>query len=314
MLETVEGIDWVLIGSKNCEHREHCLAAFKAGKHVFCEKPLAITVEECEEITNAHKASGKLFATGFVLRHAPLYIKMYELIQSGILGKLVSVEADEVLTPGHGGYIMRNWRRFKEQGGPHILEKCCHDVDILNWLIGSIPRRVASFGGTDVFTKENRPENDDDYLLYTTWNAWEDVDPFLTEKGIVDNQVVIMEYRNNVRVTFHANCNSAWPQRRLMICGTKGTMEGNLIDGSLRYRTIANRYNEERIQVNGSGMHGGADSIIMDNLAESMFKGVTPKATGREGLLSAIVCIAVDEAMVKGQVVDVEPYWARFSV
>lgn len=119
-----------------------------------------------------------------------MYVKLKELIDSGTLGRIISVEANEILSPSHGGYIMRNWRRFKEQAGPHILEKCCHDIDILNWLIGSVPTRVASFGGTNIFVPENRPEDDSTRLLYEKWpQAWEDVDPFLSEKNIADNQV-----------------------------------------------------------------------------------------------------------------------------
>lgn len=53
-------------------------------------------------------------------------------------------KADELLSPSHGGYIMRNWRRFREQSGPHLLEKCCHDIDILNWIVGSLPSKVAA--------------------------------------------------------------------------------------------------------------------------------------------------------------------------
>jgi len=121
MLKIVEDVDWVLIGSKNCEHMEHCIAAFGAGKNVFCEKPLAISLDQCGQIMRAHRKSGKLFATGFVLRHAPLYVKLHAMINEGVIGRLISVEANELLSPAHGGYIMRNWRRFKGESGPHIL-------------------------------------------------------------------------------------------------------------------------------------------------------------------------------------------------
>jgi len=194
------------------------------------------------------------------------------------------------------------------------LEKCCHDIDILNWLIDSVPHRVASFGGTNIFTKENRP-NEDDLDVYKSWTqAWENIDPFSSEKDIADNQVVIMEYRNNVRVTFHTNSSCGWSERKIKLCGTKGTIEGNLIDGTMKLRTIGRIYKEENIQLKSIGIHGGADSIIVNDLAESMHKGTIPKATGMEGLSSAIVCLAIDEAMVTGQVVDLEPFWKRFNL
>jgi predicted dehydrogenase len=50
---------------------------------------------------------------------------------------------------------MRNWRRHKNLSGPHILEKCCHDIDLINWIVESLPSKVCAFGGNNIFTKEN---------------------------------------------------------------------------------------------------------------------------------------------------------------
>jgi hypothetical protein len=71
-----DDVDWVMIFSPNAFHKEHVLCAFAAGKHVFCEKPLATEIDDCQEIFEAHQASGLTFATGFVLRYAPLYRKV----------------------------------------------------------------------------------------------------------------------------------------------------------------------------------------------------------------------------------------------
>ena len=85
-----------------------------SGKHVFTEKPIAISIDDCCKLEEAHEQAKHLkFATGFVLRHAPLYIEIQRLLLSGELGKVVSVEANEMLRPYHGGYIMRNWRSRK---------------------------------------------------------------------------------------------------------------------------------------------------------------------------------------------------------
>ena len=70
------GVDWVLVFSPNAYHKEHIIAGFKAGKHVFSEKPLATTIEDCQAIYKAHQKSKQLFATGFVLRYAPIYRKL----------------------------------------------------------------------------------------------------------------------------------------------------------------------------------------------------------------------------------------------
>jgi len=311
----VEGIDWIMIGSKNYQHYNHCIDSFKANKNVFCEKPLAISIEECENIRKVYKETKKLFATGFVLRHAPMYEKIKEIVSNGELGELISIEANELLAPGHGGYIMRNWRRYREQSGPHILEKCCHDIDILTWLVGTVPSKVAAFGGTNIFLPKNAPEKAEDLDHYQWWpQAYEDVNPFTVDKTIEDNILVILEYRNNVRVTFHTNCNSAWAQRRMEICGIKGTLEADFVTDNIKWKKIGNSQQLHKEALIESGLHGGGDYRIIENLCESMAKGTIPKTTGEEGFVSAVICLAIDEARIKGQVVDLEPYWKRFEI
>eukprot|EP01119_Soliformovum_irregulare_P021842 TRINITY_DN7347_c0_g1_i2.p1 TRINITY_DN7347_c0_g1~~TRINITY_DN7347_c0_g1_i2.p1 ORF type:complete len:343 (+),score=69.55 TRINITY_DN7347_c0_g1_i2:199-1227(+) len=305
--------EWVLIGSKNYLHRDHCLESFQLGKNVFCEKPLAITFDQCHEIRNVHRESGKLFATGFVLRHAAFYQKIRQLVQDGQVGRLVSIEANELLKPYHGGYIMRNWRRFRSQSGPHILEKCCHDIDLLNWIVGSLPSKVASFGGLNSFIPENKPASERIRDEYAAWDfAYEDVDPFESEKDIEDNQVAILQYGNGVRVSFHTNSNSALSQRKMTICGVLGTIEANLITGEINLYRVGR--SSESIGVGAQGMHGGADPKIAADLASSIELGVLPASSGEEGFTSAIVCLAIDEARIKSCVVDMEPIWHQFNI
>eukprot|EP00698_Gefionella_okellyi_P007749 TRINITY_DN1894_c0_g1_i6.p1 TRINITY_DN1894_c0_g1~~TRINITY_DN1894_c0_g1_i6.p1 ORF type:complete len:253 (-),score=33.03 TRINITY_DN1894_c0_g1_i6:411-1118(-) len=130
-----DAVQWVMIGSKNHLHAQQCICAFRAGKHVFCEKPIAVSMEQLEAIHKAHAASGLKFATGFVLRHARLYVEIQRLIASGAIGRVVSIDANEILYPDHGAYIFRNWRRDQGMSGGHLLEKCCHDIDLLNWYL-----------------------------------------------------------------------------------------------------------------------------------------------------------------------------------
>lgn len=334
-------IDWVMIGSKNHLHVSHVCDSFKAGKDVFCEKPLAISVEECVQIRECHKNSSRailfatsepietiedglrpndqareslLFATGFVLRHSLLYSNIYRIVrEEQLLGKLVSVEANETLHPAHGGYIMRNWRRFKELSGPHILEKTCHDLDILTWLIGSVPTHVSAFGGRNIFLPENAPEKDSGY--YKLWpQAYEEIDPFTSEKTIEDNVVSIMRYRNGVHCSFHTNACTAWPQRRILICGLKGTLQADLITSQISYQLIGPNQPIHVIDITNSDSHGGGDDLIVNDLARSMANHSTPKATGEEGFVSALICLAIDQARESMQVVDMEPIWKQFGV
>jgi predicted dehydrogenase len=307
------GVDWVMVFSPNAHHKEHILAGFAAGKNVFTEKPLATKIEDCQEIFDAHQKSGLIFATGFVLRYSKLYRKVKELITSGHLGKVLSIDANENITPAHGGYIMMNWRRLTELSGPHILEKCCHDLDLINWFCDSLPSKVASFGGLDYFV----PENNHYMEKYSkdTFASWEDphrVDsPFTADKDLMDNQVGIIQYRNGIRVMFQATMSNAIPERRMYFSCTEGTMIAELYSSTLRYKRIED---EGETVINfGADGHGGGDSYIMKELYETMSEGTAPKCSGNEGLESAVLALALDQAAQTNQMLDLEPIWKNLG-
>lgn len=324
-LANYPSVDWVAIGSWNIYHKEHILAALKADKHIFCEKPLATTLEDCMILQDAIRASNKLFSMGFVLRYAPFYRRLKELIDEGVLGRLISFEFNETLAFNHGGYIMSDWRRLRKNAGTHMLEKCCHDVDLANWLTGSIPVRASSFGGLDFFTPENVHQmkrigkNKDGQNAYETWKpigiytSEHDVNAFTGEKDIIDNQVTIMEYANGARATFHTNLNTGIPERRFYLCGTEGTIRGDVLTGEIEWKKIGWEPEISHEHTVGGG-HGGADDILAEYLCKSMLEGILPAANLEDGLKSAIAVFGIDEAMESGQVFDMIPNWNRVGI
>jgi predicted dehydrogenase len=317
-------ISWVLVCSPNYCHKEHILASFAGGKHVFAEKPLATTIEDCVAIDKAHKESGLLFATGFVLRYSPMYRKAKSLLDSGIIGKAVSIEANENDRPEAGASIMTNWRRFKKFSGPYILEKCCHEMDLLNWYIGSLPSKVASFGGLNVFTEEHAAN----YTMFTAppglvsvfHTNWGDItsqdtdNPFTSEKDIVDNQVAILEYRNHVRVVFRVTTCNPIPERRMYFTGTEGNLIVELCTMRLAVKRIGYDEPTDIYDFGGPAGHAGGDKNIVAELVESMINNTAPASSGSEGLLSAVVSLSLEKSRVEGCMVDIEPVWDKLSV
>lgn len=303
-------IDWVIIGSWNCFHAEHIIAALAAGKHVFSEKPLATNLEDCRAIERAVRGSDKQFSFGLVLRYSSFYQRLKDIIQEMPLGKVLSFEFNETLHPNHGGYIMGNWRRLRENAGTHLLEKCCHDFDLANWMMDSVPVRVASFGGNDFFKPEYATRIEEVGVssqgkpAYMTWLDNGRVNPFTAEKSIVDNQVVIMEYANGARASFHSNINSILPERRFYIVGTHGSVRGDVLTGKIEWARVAHEADVVHESLDCSGMHGGADIILIRSLIDTMLNGSLPKAGINEALKSAIACMSVDKALDTGQVVD----------
>ncbi len=306
---------WVLVGSPNAYHAEHIIAAFEAGKHVFAEKPLAVSEQDCKRILDANRASGTLFGTGFTLRYSPLYRKAKEIISAGSLGKIVSIDATENLFPFHGAYIMTNWRRFREIAGANILEKCVHDLDILNWLTDSLPVRVAAFGGNSMFI----PENADLFEQVPSFSEWPTVpasglNPFTTEKTIEDNMVSILEYKNGVRAQFQATMSNPIGERRMYISGTKGTLKLDLVTSELSYRTLFDDELHMFPGIGGNNMHGGGDSVMIDELALSMTTGAKPVCGGEEGLRSAVVGISLERAWKEEKILDLRPVWKNLGI
>ena len=307
------GVEWVLVFSPNAYHKEQILAAFAAGKHVFSEKPLATTIEDCQEIYNAHQKSGLQFMTGFVLRYSKLYCKVKELLTSGKLGKLLSIDANENITPAHGGYIMMNWRRHSNISGPHILEKCCHDIDLLNWFADSLPAKIAAFGSLDYFKPEN--EHHREKFGNKTFASWDDPhrvpSPFTSDKDLKDTQVAILQYRNGIKVQFQATMANAIPERRMYFSCTEGTMIAELYSSTLRYRGFGEE--AEKVINFGADGHGGGDTYIMKELYDCMINAKSPKSSGNEGLESAVTALVIDQAMCEEKVINLEPIWKKLE-
>ncbi len=310
-----EDVDWVFIGSWNCQHAEQAIAAMKAGKHVFCEKPLALTTDEALAMQQAQQESGCTFALGLVLRYSPLYRAIHSAIASGQIGNVLSFEFNETLGFRHGGYIHGNWRRHSKYAGPHILEKCCHDIDLALWFIDSLPLKVASFGGLNFFLPKNQHHQErigngpNGEVPFQHFVRYGNSNPFRTDKDIIDNQVAILEFANGVRASFHTNCLSGIPERRFYIIGDEGALRADAITGQLELRRIG--WDEPTLlrQPIQGGSHAGSDAPMCRELAECMAGQRPPAASINEGMRSLIVAQGIDTAMQTGQVVELSPFY-----
>ncbi|MDK2972903.1 MAG: hypothetical protein PWP23_2658 [Candidatus Sumerlaeota bacterium] len=313
-------VGWVMVASPNCLHRDHVIAALNAGKHVWCEKPLATTLQDCLDMKKAWKASGRLFSLGFTLRYSPHYLKINELLRENTIGDIISVEFNETLDFNHGGYIMSDWRRDSQLSGGHLLEKCSHDIDIANWLLRSRPRRVAGFGGLDFFKPENLhfqaeiDKSPEGHTPYQSWPSTTGLNPFTAEKDIYDNQVAILEFENGVRGTFHTNCNAGIPERRLYLLGTTGAIRADVLTGKIELRKIGFDAVSTDVSTDVSGGHGGGDTHLVRNLADSILNSAAPHTGIDDGLVSSFTCFAIDEASRTGQVVEMDKYWKQADI
>jgi predicted dehydrogenase len=150
--------DAIIITTPDNLHYGPCMKALAMGYDVLLEKPISPSEKECRDILALAKKTGRIVAVCHVLRYAPYFVKLRELIQSKAIGEIVSVQHLEPIEHAHmsHSYVRGNWHNSK-QTTPIILAKSCHDLDILRWMIGKPSKSIHAFGDLKWFTKTNAP-------------------------------------------------------------------------------------------------------------------------------------------------------------
>lgn len=159
LFEKENGIEAVLICTQDQQHIKPALKAMEKGYHILLEKPISNSLEECKEIGSRAINYPKIFLICHVLRYTPFFKTLKNLLDEGKIGELENVQWIENVGYWHQAhsFVRGNWRN-SEMSSPMILAKCCHDLDLLLWLIGSECTRLSSFGSLNHFRKEKAPK------------------------------------------------------------------------------------------------------------------------------------------------------------
>lgn len=147
-----------LICTQDWLHTQPALAALRRGYHVLLEKPMATTAADCRSLVQASRDNGRQLHICHVLRYTPHFCKMREIVQSGDLGQVVNVDQRENVGFWHmaHSYVRGNWRN-SQLSSPMILAKCCHDLDVLPWVLDRRCERLSSVGSLVHYRPENAP-------------------------------------------------------------------------------------------------------------------------------------------------------------
>ena len=159
LMERPKFADAVIISTQDRMHFEPAMMAIEKGYHLLLEKPMAPSPDECLKIAEAAERKGVHVIICHVLRYAPFFCKLKELIDEGRIGKVMNINHTEGIGNIHfsHSYTRGNWH-IEAESTPMLLAKSCHDVDIIQWLVGKEFKKVQSFGSLSYFTKENKPE------------------------------------------------------------------------------------------------------------------------------------------------------------
>lgn len=150
--------DAIMITTPDRLHVDPAVRAANKGYHILLEKPMAPLPEECIQIVESARKNNVILAVCHVMRYTPVYMKIKEIIDSGVLGDLCTIQQLEGVGWWHQAhsFVRGNWRNSKDSS-PMLLQKSCHDIDILRWWIGKKCLSVASFGQLKHFRKECKP-------------------------------------------------------------------------------------------------------------------------------------------------------------
>jgi len=195
MMKQPKLADVMIIATQDFQHVSHTMPALERGYDVLLEKPISNDKEDILSLLEKAHETGRKVTVCHVLRYTPFYVKIKELIDSGAVGEVINIHAAENVGYWHQAhsFVRGNWADSNVQS-PMILQKCCHDMDIILWLMGQDCVRVSSFGSLSYFNEENAPEGSTKYCMGGC-AAKQDC-PYDAEKIYVTNNITGIEKGN----------------------------------------------------------------------------------------------------------------------
>jgi predicted dehydrogenase len=267
-----EDIDAVFIATPDYLHEEQAVAALQAGKAVYLEKPMAITIQGCDRILQtAYDTKTRLFV-GHNMRHMVFVLKMKELINSGAIGEIKAAWCRHFVSHG-GDWYFKDWHAERRYSTGLLLQKATHDIDVIHWLCGSYTELVTALGGLTLYgqiadrrSPTSPPPTSPDL---TRWppSAQSGLNPVI---DVEDLSMMQMRLENGILASYQQCHYTPDYWRNYTIIGTEGRIEnhGDLGDDAVvrlwNRRTDYSADGDQVFAVGGAfGGHGGADSKIV---------------------------------------------------
>lgn len=258
--------DAVILASMDRDHFGEAMKALELGYDILLEKPISPIPEECIKIQEKANTLGRKVIVCHVLRYTPFFITIKKIIDSGELGKIVSIQHNENIGNFHmaHSFVRGNWRN-STLSSPLIMQKSCHDMDILTWLVNSEVKTISSFGALSYFKESNAPKNSSDRcfncelaencrfnaekVYLPTRGSWPAtvIGPDQSKDGLLealktspygrcvyrcdndvcDNQVSLIQFKNGITVSFNLSAFTNTVSRTIKIMCENGEIRGN---------------------------------------------------------------------------------------
>ncbi len=300
-------------------HEEHAIAAMRAGKDVFLEKPMALTIEGCDRILRVREETGRKLYVGHNMRFYPVMQKMQELIRNGAIGDVQAIWCRHFISYGGDAYF-RDWHSERKNTTGLLLQKGAHDIDIIHWLGGACSRTVVGMGKLSVYDKLPRRRADEPVPSVEfnpeNWppKATANYSPVI---DVEDHSMMLMSLENGVQCSYSQCHYTPDDQRNYTIIGTEGRIE-NYGDHSIPERWAAvhlwNRrtgYSEQGHEVfripHTSGGHGGADPNLVEDFLRMLRGFPTTGATPHDARMAVAAGVMATRSLRGGNTPQTVP-------
>ncbi len=338
----------LLICTQDRMHYEPTMKAITKGYKILLEKPMSPIPSESLEMAEQAEKYGSLLSVCHGMRYSTYYRELKKILDEQTIGRLTSIQWNEnvgVLHQSHS-FVRGNWRNSIESS-PMILQKSCHDMDMLQWLVNSECVKVSSFGSLTHFKEENAPEGSTarctDGCAVERECIFSAIKMYLNEKDewpqnvvtleptyekrlealkngpygrcvyrsdndVVDHQVVNLLFDNEVTVAFTMSAFTNETSRTFQIMGTKGEIIGNHKTNEIEIKHFSGKV-EKVYPEKVEGGHDGADTLIMQDFIQQV-KSNESKSTS-SAMVSAkshLIAFAAEESRVTGNTIDMSDY------
>ena len=336
--------DVVIVTPRDYAHERYIIKALEFGCDVISEKPLTTTAEMAARIIETEKRTGHKVTVTFNCRFMPFYVRIKELVSSGVIGDVLSVHLEWLLDTVHGAEYFRRWHSIRENSGSLLIHKSTHHFDLVNWIIDDEPVKVNAFGTRRYYGDNRRPhgercltcpnkgtcefylniDTEENGMLAKMYKDHEHVDGYIRDRclfsdviDIEDSVSVNVKYAKGAVMSYSLTAHSPYECMKIVINGTEGRLEGDTAFNKDTLK-IYNRdgecinYDRSRVKQRPGG-HGGSDPALRDNL----FRGYTEDplhqmADTRAGCMSIGIGIAANKSMAEDRAVYVGEFLGEY--
>ncbi len=247
--------DVVIVTTKDCAHDEYICRAMELGCDVITEKPMTTDAEKCQRIIDTQRKTGRKCRVTFNYRYSPPRTQIKELLMSGVIGEVLSVDFHWLLDTHHGADYYRRWHRNKANSGGLMVHKATHHFDLINWWLSAVPVEVFASGSKKFYTPQTAdrygltqrgerchgcPESGrcpfyldigqgklkEMYLENESYDGYyRDRCVFSPEIDIEDTMNVLVNYSNGVKMSYSLNTFMPWEGYLVSFNGSRGRLE-----------------------------------------------------------------------------------------